>query len=361
MQALRGGDAAAGTELAHLLESQPDRSHDLVNVRRAVVSLSPGQLEPVERLIEAATLDRDLGYASALRHCVLTFSNPAQAPVAPPLQHQTAQPEVLSRLLCGAGPAPALQALAVLYRGVPHLFRQAEAFGKARRVAGDGITPGAQLVSALQRLLGTHKTQVLERDAAKPVTFRLVLSDPSTVLIEGQGNPLRSDYRHYFGATLFGSRPELALACALSREQLGMVFDAVLAAFGPPRQLRGDMARVAQLAERLWESVPARAQRQLQELCERPEHISLQSALEAAQGAWVRAGLFASGDLGIAARDAARLVGVDPSQLHDPARLRAACEQFPILGELFRFATSLEYATLRWNEPRSLSSAHSPA
>jgi tetratricopeptide (TPR) repeat protein len=358
LQALRAGNVQAGRDLVLALESQPARSHDLVNVCRAVVQLSPGQLEPVDRLIDAALRDRDGSYAAALRHCVFTFRNPASAPVAPPLQHQTEQTEVLVRLLCGAPLSPALEALSILCRTVPQLFRQHESLEGTRRVAVDGLSPLAQLVSSLQRLLGTHKTVVLERPAPRPITFRLLLGDPVTVLIDGEGNPLLSEYRHYFGATLFGSRPELALACGLPRERLAVVFDAVLAAFGPPRQLQGEVARIAQLAERLWESVPARAQRRLQELCEQPDQVTLERALRMAQSAWVRAGLFASGDLGIAARDASRLVGIDSAALYDSQVLKSACEQHEILAELFRFATSLEFAALRWNEPRTLSSVH---
>jgi hypothetical protein len=139
---------------------------------------------------------------------------------------------------------------------------------------------------------------------------------------------------------------------------LQVVFDAVLAAFGPPKQLTGDVARVAQLAERLWESVPARAQRRLQELCERPDQVTLERALSDAQSAWVRAGLFASGDVGLATRDAARLSGVEPALLHQPGELERACRQHDILAQVLRFATSLEYAALRWTEPRALSSMH---
>jgi hypothetical protein len=358
LHALRSGDVAAGKELVRSLADQPARSHDLVNVCRALVQLSPGQLEPVERLAAAALADRDTSYAAALRHCVATFQNPGNAPVAPALQHQTEQIDVLSRLLCGAPLPPALETLSILCRNVPQLFRQQESLEGTRKVALDGLGPLSQLVTVLHRLFGTHKTQVLERPGPRPVTFRLLLGEPVTLLIDGEGNPLAAEYRHYFGATLFGSRPELALACGLPRERLAVVFDAVLAAFGPPRQLSGDVARVAQLAERLWETVPARAQRHLQELCEQPDQVTLERALRVAQSAWLRAGLFASGDLGIAARDAARLVGIDSASLYDPKVLESASEQHEMLAELLRFATSLEYAALRWNEPRTLSSLH---
>jgi cellulose synthase operon protein C len=357
LEALHGGNAEAGIQLSRLLQAQPARSHDQVAVGRSLVALLPAQAEAIELLLDAATRDRDLTYASALRHALSLFGNrQSEAPVAPPLAHQDEQPETLTKLLLGAAPVPALEALGLLVKHVPQLFRQYEPLDDTQRIGADGLTPLSQLVGALHRLLGTQKTQVLARPQAEVPSFRLLVGDPATLLVEGQGNPLTAEYRYYFGATLFASRPETLLALALPAERVSTIFDAILAAFGPPRQLQGDVPRVAQLAERLWESLPPRAQRRLQELAEQPELMHASHALQAAQASWVKAGLFASGDLHVAARDACRLAGIDPALLAEPARVAEFARQNETFAELFRFATSLEYAVLRWSQPRSRSS-----
>ena len=102
----------------------------------------------------------------------------------------------------------------------------------------------------------------------------------------------------------------------------------------------------------LWESVPARAQRRLRELCDDPSRIEYSLAKEAARQAVRRAGLFVAGDLTVAVRETCADVGISTWGLDAPGGLAAMCSSSPAVADLVRLATSQEYASARWQQVR---------
>jgi hypothetical protein len=155
---------------------------------------------------------------------------------------------------------------------------------------------------------------------------------------------------------LLATRPEYALIYGLAESDVREVLKAVLAAFGPPGRVKAPAAEVVAYAERLWESVPVRVQRRLQELTSQPELIDYDRAFAATNTALWKAGLFATGDLSVAVAQVLLQEGIEAARL-SVASLQSVCQDNDRLAALLRFATSVEYSEARWRPLRSLSSA----
>lgn len=352
---LVAGETDAGLALAELLQPDATRAHELVAIYRLCASQRPGDPALLQKLCEASVRDRDLVYASAVRHVCLVFSTPKDAPAAPELTLQQEDSAALLRLL-SPSPVPALEALALIWQEAIHLFRpRSSQLPEYRRVSASTTSAFGQLVATAGRFLGATRTAVRHRAGSPSMTFRVRLQNPVELLIDGDCQAESPEFRYHFGAMLLATRPEYALMYGLSELELTTVLDAVLAAFGPPRRLDGDVAQIAQLAESLWESLSHRTQRRMQELCEDPEQISYALALAGTNRALRRAGLFIAGDLGVAVRQVCEEDREDPGVLEHPEGLRSLCERNEHIADLVRFATSLEYAEARWRQPRSQS------
>ena len=136
-------------------------------------------------------------------------------------------------------------------------------------------------------------------------------------------------------------------------DQVRRVLQALLFAFGPPRSRASQITAVASLAEQLWESLPARAQRELRELCADPAKLDYDAALAVARRAARRAGLFVSGDLEVAVRASCAELGISSQILGAPDGLAAACSSSPCVSDLVRLATNPQYAETRWRPSRA--------
>jgi cellulose synthase operon protein C len=121
-------------------------------------------------------------------------------------------------------------------------------------------------------------------------------------------------------------------------------------AFGPPRASAGNMAAVLNLAEVLWESIPARLQRRLRELCDDPDSLDYDAALAAAKLAVRRAGFFASGDLGVSLRQ----VALEEGYALDSAEqsMRTFVRDDATARNLYSLALGAEYAHTRFQLAR---------
>jgi hypothetical protein len=158
---------------------------------------------------------------------------------------------------------------------------------------------------------------------------------------------------YHLGAMLAATLPEQVLLFGAPQAQVENVLRALVAAFGPPQAGRGHLAAVATLAEMLWESMPARSQRRLRELCDEPARIDYDEAFLTAHQAVHRAGLFVSGDLTVAIREACSDLGVSTWGLDAPGGLAALCSSSPAVADLVRLATSPQYASTRWQQARA--------
>jgi len=112
-----------------------------------------------------------------------------------------------------------------------------------------------------------------------------------------------------------------------------------------PRAL---LAASAQLAEVLWEGIPRRSQRRLQELCSDVEDFSYEQAVATARLGQYRAGLFACGDLAIAIQQICALEGITFGGFSDPGELARLCAVSPSVADLVRLSSSPLYAEMRW-------------
>jgi hypothetical protein len=153
---------------------------------------------------------------------------------------------------------------------------------------------------------------------------------------------------YQLGATLLSASPAFVLLLGSAESQARAILKGLAFAFGPPQSGGIGPGAVPSLAEVLWESIPARLQRRLRELCDRPPDLDYEAAVRLARSAARRAGLFASGHLGVALAAACAEEGIAESTLSSPSRVRALAEENASIRSLLSLATSPEYAQVRW-------------
>jgi cellulose synthase operon protein C len=176
----------------------------------------------------------------------------------------------------------------------------------------------------------------------------VALLQPPAVIVGGDVGEPSPAVAFRLGAALAGTLPEHVLATAASEGLLGNVLSALQVAFGPPQTQRTPVGEVATLAGMLWETVPARAQRRLSELCEDPAHLVVDAALESARQVGRRYGLFVCGDLFATVRETCGDLGLETTGLDRPGALAHLCATSPAIADLVRLATSAEFADARW-------------
>jgi tetratricopeptide (TPR) repeat protein len=355
LTALARGSIEAGMELVLQLENRSDRTHDLVSVCRRVAQLLPGDRTVLEKLYEATLADRNVVYARAVEHVLRAF-DPRAAPLEPPpLGEQVEQPDRVHSMLFRDTVTPATEALGLVWSGALHMFRRdPSSYGVTglERVAQSSPTPLARLFGSASRLLGLTRTPLFQRKSTEPVTINVALLHPPALLLSGDVRTETPALGYHLGAMLAATLPEHVLLYGAPEAQVSGVLRALVAAFGPPQTSRGQLAAIATLAEMLWESMPSRAQRRLRELCDDPSRLEYDVALSSARQAVRRAGLFVSGDLTVAVREACADLGVSTWGLDAPGGLAALCSSIPAVADLVRLATSPEYASARWQQVR---------
>ncbi|HEX4477008.1 MAG TPA: hypothetical protein VH142_18085 [Polyangiaceae bacterium] len=355
LSALSRGSIEAGKELVQELENRPDRTHDLVNACRHIAHFLPGDRWVLEKLYEATLADRNIVYARAVEHVLRAFDPKAALLAPPPLAEQIEQPDRVHAVLFRDTSCPATEALRLLWSGAQHLFRRdPSSYGVTglERVSPGGPTPLSRLFGSAARLLGLTRTPLFQRRSADPVKLSVALLSPPALVLTGDAKSETPALGYQIGTMLAATLPEHVLLFGAPEAQVKNVLRALVAAFGPPSSERGGLASIATLAEMLWESIPARSQRRLRELCNEPSRIDYDLALSSAQQAVRRAGLFVSGDLTVAIREACADLGVSTRALDAPGGLEALCSSSPAVADLVRLATSLEFASTRWQQVR---------
>ncbi|HZF48009.1 MAG TPA: hypothetical protein VE093_05130 [Polyangiaceae bacterium] len=367
---LVGGSFDAGEKLLALYETKEiERSHDILAVRKHQAALLPGDRTALERLRDAATLDKNLPYAQAIEHILQGFTESGTSPPPPPLSFQRETPDLLKPLLFGPTPAPVHEALAIVWE--TGMYRrdiaQSGLTGALRVQPAIGTVLG-DLWGSLTRVLGLLRTSLfLPRagapaapktrhalDAPGPLSAHVALLSPPAVVVTGDAARETPELAFLLGSMLAGSMPEHVLVNGLPEDSLRSLLSAILAAFGP---LEGSPQRdpaTVRLGENLWQLIPPRAARRLQELCADPARLSEDAALSGTRRIMRRAGLFAAGDLPVAVRmTVAELSLTLDTPLTEPEGLAAACRAHPALADLVRLATSSEYADARWQPAAS--------
>jgi tetratricopeptide (TPR) repeat protein len=353
-QALNEGSLEAGVELVKELENRTSRTQDLVLVCRRVALLSPGDSWAVSKLHEAALADRNLTYARAIEHVLAVLTKSARVE-PPPLGDQVEQPDAVRAMLFRDSIGPVQEALAIVWEGAEHVFRRdASTYGVTgmERVSLSASTPLARVYAGAARALALTRTPLFQRRSSGAITVNLALLSPPAVILSGDVRSDTPELRFHLGAMLAASIPQYALLFGSPESQARAVLKGLGFAFGPPRQTKS--GGVLNLAEVLWESIPARFQRRLRELCDRPEELDYDAALAASRIAVRRAGLFVAGDLGVALNEAAADDGVTREQLRAPNALAELSRKAPSLRSLLTLALSPEYAETRWQfSPRA--------
>ncbi|MGC4091232.1 MAG: hypothetical protein QM756_25815 [Polyangiaceae bacterium] len=153
---------------------------------------------------------------------------------------------------------------------------------------------------------------------------------------------------YQLGATLLSANPMFALLLGSPESQARAVLKGLSFAFGPPQVGALGPGAVPSLAEVLWESIPARLQRRLRELCDAPGALDYDAAVRMARSAVRRAGMFACGHLGVALNETCAEEGIPESALSSASRVSALAAQHASIRSLLSLATSPEYAQIRW-------------
>ncbi len=348
---LDAGSIAAGLTLLRRWEGRRDRSRERVAACRKLVLLAPADEGLLERLAEAARADANPVYAAAIDHVRHALRDEPDPP--PPLLAQPEQPERV-RLMLFRERGAVQEALALVWEGASHVFkREPAAYGVTgvERVPFWSPSPVARVYGAAARTLGISPP-LFQRRVGGDITLSIALLQTPSVIVTGELPRPSPEFAFHLGVMLAAAMPGHALLCGAPEDQVRGVLRALAMAFGPPSASRSGLTAVANLAEVLWESIPSRSQRRLRQLCDDPQRLAYESAMAEVRAATRRAGLFVAGDLRVAIREVALELELPPGR-----GLGEAIESCPELLDLFRLATSPEYAEARWQPARLTSRA----
>jgi len=354
--ALAEGSLEAGHELYRLLEGDASRAHDLVAVSRRLALLAPGDPLLLARLARAARDDRNPVYASAVEH-VLDLLRPAPSPPRPPpLDGLNTHPDAVRGLLFREITNPTLEALAIVWETAEHLFRRdpgAYGITGLERIQTGAPTVLAHAYTGACRALGSARTPLFQRRTAGPVTVGIALLTPPSVVLSGDVQHEAPELHFHLGAMLAAANPQLVMLFGLPESQARSVLRALGFAFGPSRPDASGIGPALTLAEMLWQSIPARPQRRIRELCDDPDALAYDPAMLQARIAVRRAGLFVAGDFLVAAREVLSEEGLPVDGLRTTEGFAELCGKSPSLESLHALALSPEYAELRWQGSRA--------
>lgn len=348
ISALELGDIAAGDQAAELLVMMPGRASDLLLVRRRQAFLAPGDRTLLDAVHHAALAVRDLVFARAIDHVRRAF-DPIAGPVPPPaLDAQLDRPDLVVPLLERRANAAAAEALRLTWEHASVAFRRNAVIPSGTERVTAAVPLGRTVIAA-GRLLGVTRTPVyLRQRPGRDV--EIVLVTPPALLLGGDCREDTAEVRYVLGAGMIAAHPAHCLLLAQSEESARATWQALLSAFGPPDHGRNASADASRLAATLWQSIPRAAQRRLGELLgQNPPGFD--SALEGARQVARRSGLYLSGDLGAAVRSTLSEIGEAQAVAGPSPDLAALCQEHSKVADLFRLATSPEFAEARWRAP----------
>ncbi|MDQ2645983.1 MAG: hypothetical protein M3020_19365, partial [Myxococcota bacterium] len=354
-EGLLAGDYGAGRELLERLERNPDRARDFLLVCRRFALLHPGDRFALERLYQATLREGNAVHAEAITHTLAVLDGAAERARPPPLSDIEDNPDTVRTLILRDLGSRALDAFALVWEGAEHVFRRdASTYGVTglERVPPGSPTPLAKAYAAASRALGLSRTPLFQRRSAGSITVSLALLSPPAIVVSGDVRSETPELAFHLGAMLLGTLPQFVLLFGSSEAQARAVLAGLRFAFGPP-QGGSSSGGIPSLAEILWESIPARLQRQLRELCDEPRALEYDGAMHLAGAATRRAGLFVCGDLGVALREVCIDEQIPVERLGHPDSLAELARSSSSIRSLLQMAVSLEYAETRWRVVRS--------
>jgi hypothetical protein len=361
LRAFDAGDVDAGMDLVASLKGQPSRSRELVKICKRVCDAQPADVALLAQLHDAACRDGDWTYGRALEHALAVLRGNLDIE-PPPLADQIEQPAEIAALLFQPTRTAAGDVLGMIWQWAGPMFWEEPAkYGVTglERVTPQAPTPLGVACLAATRALGMLRTPVFHKRSSATLTITPAALNPPALVLEGDVGSVSSELCYWLGVALCATLPDQVLLATASLEKVEDILQAAGAAFGPPNSNRQGLANVAHLAGSLWERIPAREQRRLSGLCVEPGALDRQAAVEGAQQAARRAGLFVCGDLFYALGALCAEEGLDPATM-TAERYRQLCLQRPQAADVVRLATSPEYAAARWHSPRSHAHSSSP-
>jgi hypothetical protein len=192
------------------------------------------------------------------------------------------------------------------------------------------------------------RTPLFQRRSAGKITVSLALLTPPAVVLSGDVRQETPELRFHLGAMLLAATPPFILLLGSPESQARSILKGLVFAFGAPSSGMASPSAVPNLAEVLWESIPARLQRRLRELCDASAVLEYDAAIRVARSAVRRAGLFTCGDLGIALAEICREDAIPESALKSFRGVAELSQRHPSIRSLLQLATSPEYAQIRW-------------
>ena len=353
----------AGDELAARLARSPDRTPDLVAVRRRQVVLEPWNTRSLKLLRDAAAADHNVAYARAVEHALSVLSRQQEPIAAPMLADLANEPERVLAMITRGVHTEVTEVFGCIWESVPHLFaREPSSYGITglQRVGMHAHSPVAQAYAVAARALALARTPVFHLRNAGPTSFAVAVLQQPAVVVSGEPG-FDSELVYRMAAMLMATVPVNVLLFALPADAVRTVADAVMAAFGPPESAREKVASTAMLAGEMWRSMPGRAQRRVQDVVAR-QALRYEDAWSRALQSTRRAGLFACGDLATALRDVMNDPGMrEAVNESSPDGLSTLVRTSPSAADLVRFATSAEYAEARWRSRSGSIASPSPS
>jgi len=342
-----------------MLSGHVSRTQDVVAIRRRQVVLQPFGVRHLELLRDAARADRNPAQAAAVHHvvCVLTGMS---APPPPPLQAQTFDPERLLTMFGRGVHGAAAEVLGEIWKYASHLFvREPSAYGLTglERVAISAPSPVGRAYGLAARTLGLGRTPVFQRRSHGEMNLAIAALSPMSVVVTGDVEDT-PELLYRMAGLLVATTPANAMLFGLPANAVKQLMKALLAAFGPPDASRARVSESAVLAGELWRALPGTVQRRFGELYRDAEPFTYEDAWARALQCTRRAGLFVVGDLSVALDDAMNDPSIrDSIDVGAPDAYRSLCRVSTSAADLIRFATSTEYAEVRWREVRRQSSS----
>src|SRR5690606_40343004 len=114
---------------------------------------------------------------------------------------------------------------------------------------------------------GVPRPAVFQRRSPGWITVSPALLAPPAIVVSGDIRQETPELVFHLATMLLGTLPPFLLLFGAPEAQARAVLQALRFAFGPPRP-GSNSAGVPALAEIFWESIPARHQRRLREICE---------------------------------------------------------------------------------------------
>ncbi len=347
---LKVGVAAAGHELFKSVIKEPERAEDALALSLQLSRLEPGLRSTLEAIEQAAEAVGDSAHHAAVVHVRQCSGEMPPTHRAPPLHGQAEHVDLLRRLLFTEPDGLWPKALEVIWESTRRVleWESVRDVKAAQRVRIDQRSTLAHTYAPAARLLGLGSTPLLLLPGTgEPKVSVLVLGEAS-VLVRGEPTHETPQLRYDLGAALAGTLPPYVIINAATYEQIDDLFRAVHIAFGSPESSQTNLTSTARLAALLWESVAPRTQRLMIEWCKEGK-LTRELAVASARRAARRAGLFASGDLGVALSRVVAEEGIDSAQLAGSGWLARLCGKSAAAADLVRLACDPVFAHLRWS------------